>query len=196
MNDIETDDKLLKADIIHLVETSLDVNEENPLNIDGYERHDCSVRNGMSITTYYKHNLLKREVNYATPEIQVAKFTAEHLAVVIVYRSSRENLVVLKGKIKEMVAVEEKAIIITGNFNVCYMSHKYNQVSKELEHVGFKQLIKDPTHIRGGHIDHVYWRKGRRISMDSTIERYSPYYSDHDASLVTIPSPVTVNGNN
>merc|ERR1712082_295515 len=33
MNDIQTDDKLLKADIIHLVETSLDENEENPLKI-------------------------------------------------------------------------------------------------------------------------------------------------------------------
>ena len=112
MNDIQTDDKLLKADIIHLVEISLDENEENPLKIDGYESHDCSVRNGMSITTYYKQNLLEKEDDYVTSEIQVAKFTAEHLVVVIVYRSSRGSLVVLKEKIKEMVADEEKAIII------------------------------------------------------------------------------------
>ena len=184
--DLKTDDKLLKADIIHLVETSLDVNKENPLKINGYETHDCSVGNGMGITTYFKHNLLESKVNYVTSEIQVAKLTSEHLVVINTYRSSRGSLVVLQEKIKKMVAYEEKAILITGDFNVCYMSNKKNQFSKELESIRFEQLIKNPTHIQGGHIDHVYWRGGSRTWIATMIEMYSPFYSDHDASHVTI----------
>ena len=51
---------------------------------------------------------------------------------------------------------------------------------------GFKMLIERPTHIEGGHIDHVYWldRDGRfEIPI---VEYYSPYWTDHDALLVTI----------
>ena len=124
MDDIKTDDKLLKADVIHVVETSLVVNEENTLEITGYDRHDCSVRNGMGIKTYYEHNLLESKAKYVTSEIQVAKFTSEHLVVINANRSSRGSLVVLKEKIKEMVFDEEKAILLTGAFNICYMSNK------------------------------------------------------------------------
>ena len=74
-----------------------------------------------------------------------------------------------------MVSDEEKAILITGDFNVCYMSLKNNPISKELKSIGLKQLMKDPTLVQGGHIDHVYWRGGSRTWMGPMIERYSPY---------------------
>ena len=37
IEDIKTDNKLMKADIIHLIETSLNEHEENPLTLCGYE---------------------------------------------------------------------------------------------------------------------------------------------------------------
>ena len=52
--------------------------------------------------------------------------------------------------------------------------------------MGFKMIIDRPTHIQGGHIDHVYWLdKEARFSVP-TAEHYSPYWTDHDALLVTI----------
>ena len=85
-----------------------------------------------------------------------------------------------------MLSEEEKAILIVGDFNLCYMTNENNQVSKELKHYGFKQLMNHATHIQGGHIDHVYWRDISKMWMPPCLERYSPYYSDHDASLVTL----------
>ena len=41
--DIVADDTLLKGDIINLIETSLEENEENPLNLVGYASHCISV---------------------------------------------------------------------------------------------------------------------------------------------------------
>ena len=63
-------------------------------------------------------------------------------------------------------------------------------MSKGLERQGFEQLVREPTHIRGGHIDHAYWKDDARVWMELQIERYSPYYSDHDAVCITLTKKV------
>ena len=47
------------------------------------------------------------------------------------------------------------------------------------------QLVKEATHIEGGHIDHVYIRSE---GLSATVEMYSPYYTakDHDALCISI----------
>ena len=47
-------------------------------------------------------------------------------------------------------------------------------------------MIKEVTHIRGGHIDHVYWKDEHSVWKDLNLELYCPYYSDHDASLIRL----------
>ena len=47
-------------------------------------------------------------------------------------------------------------------------------------------MVKEATHIKGGHIDHVYWKDEHCVWKDLNLELYSPYYSDHDASLITL----------
>ena len=44
----------------------------------------------------------------------------------------------------------------------------------------------------GGHIDHVYWRNVGNMWTDPEIERYSPYYTDHDASCITLIEQVKI----
>ena len=81
----------------------------------------------------------------------------------------------------------ENPTLITGDFNICYMKNGRNRMSKGLiEEYGMKQLVKEPTHILGGHIDHVYWRDEHQQYMTPMIERYSPYYSDHDCICITV----------
>ena len=56
-----------------------------------------------------------------------------------------------------------------------------------LEALGFKQLVQEATHIKGGLIDHVYIRESGTIGgVDCSL--YSPYYCamDHDALLTTV----------
>jgi hypothetical protein len=53
--DIRTDERLQKADIMHLVETSLMTEEdEDAFNLDGYEQRFIKNGNGQGIATYYK----------------------------------------------------------------------------------------------------------------------------------------------
>ena len=186
IDDIQTDEKIKKADVIHLIETSLKENEENPLKLSGYEVHDCSIGNGMGICTYYRGNLFRKEDEYVTQDMQVTRLTSENLDIIAVYRSSRGSLTVLKNKLMQLISDKDKPVLITGDFNLCYLTQKNNQISRELERDGCQQMMRYPTHVKGGHIDHVYWRDEGKIWEKPVIERYRPYYTDHDASLVTI----------
>ena len=185
MEDIEQDNKVLKANIIHLIETSLQENEECPLILPGYSVHNLSVGKGKGITTFFKPDIFTPESDYITSKMQISKFNSIDLDVISVYRSDRGNPNELIGNLLSMVK-EDKATIITRDFNICYLRIPKNQISKRLCEESFWQLVKEPTHIMGGHIDHVYWRDSFTHWEDPALERYSPYYSDHDGLCVTL----------
>ena len=81
---------------------------------------------------------------------------------------------------------KKKPTMICGDFNICAEREKTNGVTVMLEKLGFKQLVTDATHIEGGHIDHCYWLDGRGECKLPTLEKYSPYWTDHDAILETL----------
>ena len=187
--DIKSDETLLKGDIIHLIETSLEEYEVCPLNLCGYERHIISVGNGKGIVTYYKENVFRNHQDFITPNMQITKFCSENLDVINVYRSSNGNSNELLIKLTEMVA-SEKSTLITGDFNICFSRNPNNRMSKGLANAGFKQLVRVATHLLGGHIDHVYWMSRNHKWKEPILLRNSPYYSDHDATCITMSRQV------
>ena len=80
----------------------------------------------------------------------------------------------------------DRPTLITGDFNLCFVKNPTNSITKELLQMGFTQMVTTATHIRGGHIDHAYWRDQDSLWNEPELEIYSPYYSDHDALLITI----------
>ena len=186
LKDIEVDRSIMKGDIIHLIETSLLKDEYSPLSLTDYECHLTSAGNGKGIATFYKVKKFQHEQDYNTEYMQVTKFIADSLDVINVYRSSKGNSAELLAKLEEMITAG-KTTLITGDFNICFMNHERNRLSKGLlEGQGLRQLMKDPTHIMGGHIDHIYWKDEMKVWKDPIIERYSPYYSDHDGLFITL----------
>ena len=184
--DIETDSMVIAGDIIHLIETSLLEGEISPLVLPGYACHLTSVAQGKGIAPYYTASKFKHDTDYKTMNMQITKLSSDSVDVVNVYRSSKGNSGELLAKLIEMIT-PHKPTLITGDFNICFMNHSKNRISQGLlEKHTIQQLMEEPTHILGGHIDHVYWRDAQKIWMDPVIERYSPYYSDHDASCITL----------
>ena len=183
--DIIADEKLMKADIIHLIETSLEKSEGRQLTIPGYASHFINVGKGKGIVTYFKEEVFSHGQDSIAKNMQITKFTSQDLDVLNVYRSSDGNSLELLNKMKEMIGLD-KPTLITGDFNICILNHEKNRMSKGLMESNFKQMIRNATHVRGGHIDHVYWRDGESVWKDPEIEQYCPYYSDHDALLLTL----------
>ena len=81
---------------------------------------------------------------------------------------------------------DNKPTLITGDFNVCYRQNTSNAISRSLVEQGFSQMVGKATHVMGGMIDHAYWKDNSDSWYAPEIETFSPYYSDHDAILVTM----------
>ena len=173
-----------------MIETSLEDNEESPLKLQGYDVHLASVGRGKGIATLYKPDKFKHEGDLKRSNMQITKYSSNNLDVINVYRSSDGNSMELLGHLTEMLT-PKKSVIITGDFNICFMSNGKNRMSRGLmEKEGFQQLTTNPTHIMGGHIDHVYWRDPNQHWKAPIVETYGPYHSDHDASCITLKRQV------
>ena len=118
-------------------------------------------------------------------ELQVIKVKLHEIDFISLYRSAGISYVETLNSLMRMLD-PSRPTLITGDFNVCLLKHPRNIITKTLVELGYRQLIKEATHVLGGHIDHAYWRDPEDEMGDPWIETYSPYYSDHDALLITL----------
>ena len=187
-DDILCDQTLKESTLLALSETWLD--QKTTLNINGYKSHNNSIGPGKGLALYYKSEIFKPGPEIKEEKMQISKIESEEVDVIIVYRSEQGNLTDLVEHLKKLINLEVNTVV-TGDFNLCYVANKHNKVTKYLENDGFSQLMNEPTHIKGRHIDHLYFRQGSKPVQIASIYRYSPYYSDHDAICATIQVPET-----
>ena len=182
--DMKTDDKLLKADIVHLVETSLE-REDNVENFDleGYMKIFSSIGKGKGIATYYDDKKFRLIEQINMDKFQIIKFQHDDLDVINLYRSQTGHSVELLENLRNIIETK-RTTIITGDFNICFIENFNNRLIQGLLTIGFEQLVHEPTHIKGRHIDHVYYVDAND-GFKANVDRYSPYYSDHDAICLT-----------
>ena len=108
------------------------------------------------------------------------------LDVITVYRSSGGNKMEVLESIKSLI-VDTKSTMICGDFNFCTNLEKDSHFVKVLNVLGFEERVQVATHIKDGHIDHVYFRSpSKNLSLEAML--YSPYYptKDHDAICSTL----------
>ena len=183
--DIKADCHLLEADVIHLVETSLNADEKDVFILPGYSSHAINISNGKGIVTFYKSGIVEHKNDIKESNMQITKFSSSSIDIINTYRSANGHSVELLNNIIKMAPLEN-AVLITGDFNICYQMNRMNRLIQGLENLGFRQLVNEATHIRGRHIDHVYWRDPTGTWSEPDLDRYSPYYTDHDAIGLTI----------
>ena len=162
-----------------------DENTEN-IQINGYVLQANSVGRGKGLATYFKNNLFQHCKDIKETHFQITKMTSEFLEVISVYRSKEGLINQILQELSNLID-GDKTTMICGDFNICYNSDGSNKLVKTLEGLGFKQLVQESTHIKGGLIDHVYLRESKTsVSVDCSL--YSPYYCamDHDALLTTV----------
>ena len=189
---ILNDDKLLTADVIHLQETWIEPNNTINLSIEKFKANFVNVGPGKGICTYYQDPAATFE-DHKTGNFQVTKMNVQGLVSINVYRSDKGNKTELVRVLERMIDDSQgQPILVSGDFNICTMDEPNNIVTKALKDLDFELLVDVATQIQGRHIDHLYWRQDpagvwRKPTLETNlIERYSPYYTDHDAWLVTL----------
>ena len=195
LKDIRLDQKLLQADILHLQETSLASDFlDDGLKIDGYTSSFTKIGRGKGIGTYTKETInLHHLATIGRPNLQISKSSLiqgngdafNAVQIFNIYRSSDSKVEDLIDHLIDLIEVNQTTLI-TGDLNICKVKEPKNKVTTLLTRMGFKELIDEATHIQGGHIDHTYWIDPDGRWQSPSVERYSPYYSDHDGLLITL----------
>jgi exonuclease III len=119
--DIKTDDRLQRADIMHLLEISLTENEdEDAFALEGYSHRFVKNGNGKGIATYYAQDKFHHVEDIKTEKFQITKFKHEVLDIIYVYRSQSGHSLELLENLKKQIETG-RITIITGDFNICFM---------------------------------------------------------------------------
>ena len=183
IEDIRCDPTLRKCSILTMSETWLMSN--NGPDLHTFKSHFNSVGLGKGIAIYYKEDLFYHMEDVVEENMQLTKMGSATMDVITVYRSAKGNPTLLLEHLQKLIA-KDRTTAILGDFNICYLEKRRNKISKFLEENGFQQLVSEATFIKGSLLDHFYIRGNGKEPMDTSILRYSPYYSDHDAICATV----------
>ena len=111
--DIKTDDRLLNADLIHLIETSLTKeDDEEELILDGYKQSFMKMGQGKGISTYYDLDKLSQIAEVRMEKFQITKFKHHSMDIINIYRSQTGNSIELLEQLKNLFE-EERITLIT-----------------------------------------------------------------------------------
>ena len=176
------DPTLKFADIVCLSETWLNQGEED-FAMEGYEVAYNSVGGGKGVAAFYKAEVFNWKNDCRLERAQMSMFESPAVDVIVVYRSQGQNLEEIADKV-DVWRNPAKLTVVCGDMNVCLKKEARNKLTVELESMGFAQLNKEATHVAGGHIDHIYVTK--EAAGKAALERYTPFYSDHDALCLTL----------
>ena len=116
-------------------------------------------------------------------KLQIGKFRHNNMDIINIYRSQTGNSLEMLEQLKKMIE-DGRPTLITGDFNACFLENINDRLIQGLLTLGFEQLVHEGTHIRGQHIDHAYLLD-QTGKVNLVVERYSPYYSDHDGICIT-----------
>ena len=186
--DLKHDPTLMKADVLHLSETSLRPDEEEGLDhldiLPGHARSMNSIGNGKGLVSYH-NNDFKFITNIKEANYQISVLSSQLVQSIAVYRSQSAKPSVVKEAIVSLIH-KDKVNIVTGDFNICTKKEPNNVITGCLLELNFKLLQSEATHMKGGTIDHTYIRDTKGIFEEPVLHRYSPYYTDHDAHCISL----------
>ena len=117
--------------------------------------------------------------SHADDKFQILSIMKQNIQLTLVYLSPKECPY---GRVKAAISnilLENVDQIIIGDFNYT-MNDPPNELSNYLSQIGVKQVVDQPTQIRGNTIDLCYLSENLAKTTKVTIQ--FTYYSDH-ASL-------------
>ena len=179
INDINQDHFLRQATVINLLETSLDQGQQGPATLlTDYTSSFYSVGKGKGIASFVKasHNDIAPSGESIRGLCQIVKLSLPELDIFAVYKSKTYSCGQMVRSLTDLMD-PGKATFVAGDFNIDNSTD--DSLATELTAMGFHSMVNAATHVAGGHLDHGYFRDAKEI-WHLTIERFSPYYTDHD----------------
>ena len=107
----------------------------------------------------------------------------EDIEIVNVYRSQECSTRVFQNKLQYVVDTS-RPTIVCGDTNIDISKERGRGFVEFMENLGFTQLVAQPTHARGGLLDHVWVTEELRDKVE--VKQEAIYFSDHDILTIKI----------
>ena len=189
-DDILTDSRVLRSNIICLQETWIEDDTPHRYEIPSYTYHPNSFGRGKGIVIFYKQDNFEHIADIKKENLQLTKLSSITVDVIVVYRSQTCPYDNLNEAIKKLLTVGKPSLVV-GDFNFCFKDQT-TSTKRFLIKSQFVQLIKEPTHSDGHILDQAYLLYNER-RQEIITEVDSKYYSDHRGLSVIIRNKVSDN---
>ena len=178
---VRSDQSLSQSDVLVLAETWIpkDTVVGKKYELEGYDVHLNSTGRGKGLAIFFKIEI-ENVIDYNENKINITKIECDEFDIIAVYRSEEGSLEGLVSKLLDILNFS-KSTVVDGDMNVCNRKRPSNLLKTSLEELGFKELIKQATHLEGGHLDHAYILNVGNIKEEPVVHLVPKYYSDHDA---------------
>ena len=126
------------------------------------------------------------------PQLEVISITASsthsnsRMCILTVYRHPQQPLATFLSLFGNYLAILPQIVptIISGDFNEDLLSRSTSsRVLQFMSSIGFSQLVQVPTTDSGSLLDHIYYNG---IIEDTVVDVIDTYYSDHDATYLSL----------
>ena len=175
--DVRTDPILRKSDVVCLGETWL--KPHDAADIEGFSAVEIkSEEDGKGLSVYIENQHIS---------VDCQKFEREKFSAIIVKTILLDILFVYLSKgfdwkelkqVLEFFIQSKKDLAVIGDTNINLLAEDHD-FTKFMTSKRFEQMIQEPTHERGGLLDHIYINES--LSRKNPIcSQKSVYYSDHD----------------
>jgi hypothetical protein len=184
--DLQKDEFIMQSDIICVQETWLEADpNEQMTQFGAHYVHGRSK--GIAIFTKLKPIHLE---SIQTVTCSIIKATYIEFDLINVYRFSDGNNILQFTEEVILLLDSRRTQIIVGDVNIDLMKTSHNFFTLSLEQKGFEQMVKRPTHVLGGLIDHVYFYSPHMEASCTLYKHHTVFWSDHSCqSLVLQPKP-------
>ena len=182
--DVVADNRLCNSDALCFTETQIHPNQSVSNIIQHLVTYQSIHFNNnidpfLSVAYSHVHSVVcLPDVNY--PGVSVFKlakkeFSDLQLTVGLIYRKNKQPLPVFYELINYVIQSASPDILL-GDFNIDYKNLNCEQIMSIYE-----QIVRQPTHLGGATIDHVYVKKSLLEEFHVTCSTLNIYFSDHDA---------------
>ena len=185
--DIASDKDLLNTDLLCLTETQL-MPDQNNAHINE-TLHQFDIIHNKCIDKFQSLSIcLKPDVDIiqythttgiSVIEFKKCSFLPTSFKIILLYRKNNTCLSSFYDAIRNVMHTD-KIHIVLGDFNINAQDENSIGALSNL-FSDFVQIVKNPTHLAGGTLDHVYVDKdiANRLNVTNFIKCI--YFSDHDA---------------
>ena len=172
-----------QTNLLCFAETWMYPNEDTSLfNLPEKDARFSSFGKGKGCCAYYStKQCLKHPKMYACEDFQIVGGIYNDIQIYVLYVSKGANFNLIVHTLKDWIT--DGPVIVIGDLN--YETSEENSLSKYLYSEGLVQIVKRPTHIDGGIIDHCYISKKWKTRIE--VDYFFRHYSDHVAICLTFP---------